>query len=192
MLYYCHRDKAGQPFHCHTSGLPIPSFYRAGYPVITQSRLKELLHYNEETGVFTWKVRCGARALAGNTAGSKTSEGYSGIHVKGKSYLSHRLAWVYTYGYFPKEEVDHINGDRSDNRILNLREATRTQNNQNLRKCQKNSSSGILGVYPEGKKFKAVIGFGGKLVYLGMFETAVLAHEAYLIAKRELHSTCTI
>lgn len=160
--------------------------------MITQTRLKELLHYNEETGVFTWKIRCGARALAGNAAGSKTSEGYFGLHVKGVSYLSHRLAWLYVNGEFPKDEIDHINGDKSDNRIENLRESTRQGNNQNLRKCQKNSSSGFLGAYPEGNKFKSVIGYNRKLIYLGLFDTPEEAHAAYLTAKRELHSTCTI
>lgn len=112
---------------------------------LTQERLKELLHYDPETGIFTWKVSRGP-ARKGDVAGPRVSpRGYSILRVDGPHYLQHRLAWLYVYGVFPILQIDHINGVRTDNRIQNLRLATNGENQSNA-KLQKNNTSNYKGV----------------------------------------------
>src|SRR5690606_34614864 len=99
--------------------------------MLTQQRLKELLYYDPETGIFTRLVgRSGPRARAGDVAGSDNGKGYIRIYVDGRPYKAHRLAWFYMHGEWP-EEIDHRNGERADNRLSNLRPVTRQQNNLN-------------------------------------------------------------
>lgn len=109
-------------------------------------------------------------------------------------YLEHRLAWLYVTGTWPSDQIDHVNGIRDDNRIFNLREATGPENNGNQRQARSDNKTGLLGVYwdKQHKKFSAKIMFSGKHKYLGYFPTAEEAHAAYIKAKRELHSHCTI
>ena len=136
--------------------------------MITQKELKELLHYDPETGVFMWVVlRQGVRN--GGVAGSM-SYGYIRIKVKGRSYQAHRLAWLSIHGKWPKEQIDHINHIRDDNRIENLREATNQENQRNA-SMKKNNKSGITGVYwyKRDNKWLAYIMTGGKLINLGYF-----------------------
>lgn len=114
------------------------------------------------------------------------------ITLKGKDYLSHRLAWFYMTGAWPEQEIDHINGVRDDNRFANLREADRQINCQNVRKPYKNNRTGLLGVKPSLGKFVARIYVDGKERHLGTFKTPGLAHAAYVAAKRELHKGGTI
>ena len=104
---------------------------------ITQAKLKELLSYDPETGDFTWLV---GRKMAGKKAGSPHNQGYFTIRISRKLYLSHRLAWLYVYGAFPKIDLDHINGVKSDTRIDNLRECSESQNQWNSRKPKNNIS----------------------------------------------------
>jgi hypothetical protein len=105
----------------------------------------------------------------------------------------HQFAWFLTYGYIPKT-LDHINGNGLDNRLCNLREVTQQQNLHNHRKPPKHNTSGFLGVsyYKAGKKFSAHINLDGKKIHLGYFDEPDVAHQAYLTAKRELHTSCTI
>lgn len=162
---------------------------------LTAERLRELLHYDPETGVFTRLVATvrGARFAAGTVAGSVHSQGYRTICIDGRSNKCHRLAWLYMTGEWPADMVDHANGIKSDNRWANLRSADRALNMQNLRKAQTNSRSGLLGVCIERKgKFRAEIRFDGKRLHLGTHETAEAAHAAYLEAKREFHLGNTI
>ena len=91
--------------------------------VLTQSRLKELLYYDPYSGIFTWKISSG-NMPAGSAAGCLSPEGYIRITIAGKKYKAHRLAWFYVYGYFPENQVVHLNGARDDNRISNLREVS--------------------------------------------------------------------
>jgi hypothetical protein len=106
--------------------------------------------------------------------------------------LEGRLAWFYTTGAWPKDQIDHIDGNKSNNRFANLREATPSQNTQNQRRAMRTNKLGILGVILARGKFRAQIWFDGKNKFLGYFATAEAAHAAYLAAKRKFHPTCTI
>ena len=163
--------------------------------LITQERLKELLHYDPETGVFTRKVRTSARVRIGDASGATDSKGHRQISVGGKRYLAHRLAWLYVNGVWPRHQVDHINGARSDNRITNLREANVSQNQQNQRKPRSDSTSGYLGVSFNNQrgKWRAQIRVRGKVRHIGLFNCPTAAYLlGYLPAKRSLHEFNTL
>lgn len=162
---------------------------------LTRDRLKELMHYDQETGVFTRLVTTNNRgAKAGDTAGSKSKNGYLFVSIGYKKYLLHRLAWLYVHGCWPEKDIDHINGIRTDNRIANLRDVSRSENLQNTRGPRANSSSGLLGVsFDKGRnKWTSQIMLDGKHIHLGRFDDKEKAHQEYLKAKRIHHSTCTI
>lgn len=116
---------------------------RALRPLVTHERLKELLHYDPETGVFRRLVR---RFGAHEFPDTHDGRGYLQFCVDGRLYLAHRLAWLYVHGHWPPTEIDHKNRIRDDNRLANLRLATRSQNNWNKVRVAK-SNSGHLGVY---------------------------------------------
>jgi len=109
------------------------------------------------------------------------------IMVDRTSHKAHRLAWLYTYGEWPVGDIDHINECKGDNRIINLREATRAENMQNRSKANKNGHSGLLGVTKVGKKWLGQIHVDGVRHHLGRFESPQEAHAAYLRAKHQLH-----
>jgi len=111
----------------------------------SQEFLREILDYDAETGFFTWKVRRNKRIEVGARAGRREGNGYRYLGIDGKSYLEHRLVWVYVHGEQPKEQIDHINGIKDDNRISNLRAATALDNVTN-RPITKRSKSGVMGV----------------------------------------------
>lgn len=163
-------------------------------PLITQQRLKELLSYNEETGEFCWIEKPKNQYKDRDFAGWVRKDGYKSIMINGKSYFSHRLALLYVYGYMPVMHVDHIDGNPLNNAIANLREVGRTLNMQNQKRAQKSNILGILGVRkaPGTCKFISRIQVNKKPIFLGSFDTAEAAHEAYLNAKRNLHLSCTI
>jgi hypothetical protein len=158
---------------------------------ITQARIQELLHYDPETGVFTRK-KPGPGIAVGQVCGTVDQEGYVRARVDMKTYGVHRLAWLYVKGQFPAGEVDHINGNRRDNRIENLRDVSKASNLQNQKRAQAGSRSGLLGAYYNQGKWRAAIQTNGMNKNLGNFNTPEEAHQAYLAAKRVLHSTCTI
>lgn len=113
---------------------------------VKASRLRELFSYSPESGLFTRRVTRAANAMKGDVAGKcLTKGGYSAISISGKLYLTHRLVWLYANGEFPSGEIDHINGNRSDNRICNLRDVTRHENCKN-QKMRATNTSGVLGV----------------------------------------------
>lgn len=155
---------------------------------LTQARLKELLRYDPETGVFTYacarpKVRVGA--VAGHT---HAGHGYRQIKLDGRLYLAHRLAWLYVHGCWPSDMLDHIDRDRTNNRLLNLRESDRFLNRQNsLAPC--NSTSGIKGVTWNRTlgKWHARIGFGNKRHHVGWFNSAEEAALARAAAEKQMH-----
>lgn len=151
-------------------------------------RLQEILHYDPETGKFTWLINPCKNIKAGAEAGSNAEYRY--IKINGTRYAAHRLAWLYIYKEFPTMSIDHINGNFLDNKITNLRLATASQNGQNRYKAHRNNSHGKLGLtYDKTKKlWRARIGLDGKRIHLGKFKTQEAAYEAYLAAKRELHS----
>jgi hypothetical protein len=160
---------------------------------ITMERLRTLLRYEAETGKFYWLVnRPGGCAKAGTQAGSIEVQGYVVITLLGRRCKAHRLAWFYVHGEWPTEHLDHINGDRTDNRICNLRMVSNAVNMQNLKRARSDNRLNLLGVTAQKNRFRARIQVDGKLKQIGSFLTAEEAHDAYLIAKRQLHEGCTI
>ena len=144
--------------------------------MLTQNRLKEVAIYNESSGVFTWAVSRGGFVKHGQPCGCVTN-GYVCIAIDGKRYKAHRLAWLYVYGDFPKLCIDHIDGDKSNNRISNLRQASHSENIQNQRRATKANSSGLIGAsqYKRTNKWQSVIGINGKNKHLGYFKSAAEA-----------------
>lgn len=163
---------------------------------LSAERLRELLHYDRETGIFTRRIRTTNSLKVGDIAGCIGNHGYRQISVDGHLYLAHRLAWFYATGKWPAEDIDHINGCRTDNRIINLRPVTRTENMQNLRKPRADNSHGFMGVRHRNDSalnpWTAEIKINGIRTRLGRYKTPEAAHAAYLAAKRALHSGCTI
>lgn len=154
--------------------------------MITQDKLKGLLNYNPDTGVFTW-VNARGNLKAGSVAGTVDYQGYVRISINERRYRAHRLAWLYVHGETLTVEIDHINGIKSDNRISNLRTATRSQNEANKIKTQKNTS-GYKGVswHKNDKKWVAHITINQKLKCLGSFSTREEAHKAYCKAANDI------
>ena len=154
---------------------------------LTQSRLKELFHYDPDTGVFTRLVG-GGNAPAGTAAKGGHSGGYMRICVDGRRYFTHRLAWLYMTGAWPKDQVDHINGVRSANQFCNLREATNGENQQNITVSRRNKS-GLVGVSWSkiAKMWIAQIQVNKVPHHLGYYKTKDSAHRAYLAAKQDIH-----
>lgn len=150
---------------------------------LTQLRLQELLSYDPETGIFRWIVGRRGHAVTGKPAGHRSKAGYNLITIDGVRYQAHRLAFLYMEGAFPPNDVDHINGARTDNRFRNLRHATRSENLAN-KIVTKLPSSGVKGAYfhPKTRKFTAAIKINGRIKYLGIFATAEQAGEVYDLA----------
>lgn len=161
------------------------------HSTLTQERLKELLDYNPETGIFTRAVSHRGSPI-GKSVWASNGHGHIRMTVDCRQYVAHRLAWFYVHGKWPSAFLDHINGDRSDNRISNLRECTDSQNQENRHSAPSHSKTKLIGATPHQGGYRAQIRVRGKLIRLGCFGTAELAHTAYLKAKRELHEFCTI
>lgn len=155
--------------------------------MLTAARLRKILDYDPLTGVFRWKVRRGP-IMAGVAAGTMRPNGDIRILVDGKGYYAHRLAWLYVHGRWPKEQVDHINRDRSDNSLGNLREAAHGQNRANSIK-NRNNKSGYKGVCyrPNLGLWVAQITHKKTVIYLGCFDSPQKAHVAYVGAASRLH-----
>ena len=154
-------------------------------------KIANLVEYDAATGVFRWLTDGGRgrmRFYAGDAAGGVSGEGYLRICVNGRRYYAHRIGWFLYHGRWPRGEIDHINGIKHDNRISNLRLASRSQNNQNVRRRSDNLS-GYKGVYFESGrgKYHAQIRAGGQFLYLGRFTTAADAHAAYCEAAARIH-----
>lgn len=156
---------------------------------------QQAISYNAETGVFTWLDTAWHKRNRGVEAGSKKRNGYIEIQFNGKMLKAHRLAWILVYGDLADDvEIDHIDGDRSNNRLSNLRAVGRSINQQNQRNARSDSTSGLLGVswYSAGGKWKADIRVNGKKKHLGYFNCKDAAHQAYLNAKRVMHEGNTL
>ena len=153
--------------------------------MIHQDLLKELLHYEPSTGLFTWKVARG-RCKAGSVAGCPDEEGYILLRVGGTLYKAHRLAFLYMTGEWPEHQVDHVNGAQGDNRWSNLRQCTAGENMQNA--GVRKSKSGFTGVHPVNGRFRAYITVNGERKNLGTYDTAEQAYAVYVTAKAQHHS----
>lgn len=162
--------------------------------MLTAERLREALHYDPETGVFTWVKPAGLKMKPGQIAGCVGKNGYRSIRIDRTLHTAHRLAWLYVHATWPTQ-LDHMNGRRADNWIANLRDVPQSMNAQNIRRA------------PKGKKYSQLLGacwckywqvwhskirVDGKSRSLGRFPNETEAHEAYLSAKRRLHEGCTI
>ena len=147
------------------------------------------LDFNQETGVFTWKNDGTRGVKAGDIAGSKMKSGYVMLSVKGKKLLAHRIAWLFVHGEFPEGNIDHINRNKSDNRIANLRPATYEQNAQNRLKNIKNTS-GYKGVtwHKRDERWQAAITVKGKVLHLGYYKVLDDASKAYIEASKKYQS----
>jgi hypothetical protein len=146
------------------------------------------LNYDPNTGAFTWAIKPCKNVRVGAVAGVLNKDGYRRIQIDGKRHLAHRLAWWFVHGNWPADQIDHINGIKDDNRIINLREATSAENQQNLGKSKRNTS-GYTGVtwHKHAEKYQAQITVNGKKIYLGYFDDPAEADQAYLDAKADLH-----
>ena len=154
-------------------------------PEINREFLRRILRYDPKTGAFTWLVDRTGKTRAGDTAGGFAKNGYHYISVRGRKYQASHLAWVYITDRWPTPfEMDHINGNPSDNRFNNLRRATRSKNMANTRWF---NPSGYKGASPtkEGR-WRAQITKNYKNHHLGAFDTPQEAHAAYVKASREL------
>ena len=158
-----------------------------------QIELKNLLWYDKSTGDFRWRFAKKYGLIPAWSKAGWDDNGYTRIQIGNKSYLAHRLAWLYEYGEMPLLDIDHINGNKKDNRIFNLRDVSRQINTQNRRGAPRNSASGILGIHKHHpQKWVAGIYVNKKRKHLGVFATQEEAQQAYLNAKRELHEGCTL
>ena len=155
--------------------------------ILTHQELTDLLHYDHHTGLFTWKMSRGSRAKIGGTAGTLNPDGYIQISLNKQIFKAHRLAWFYVHHQWPENLIDHINNIPNDNRLINLREASRKQNAENRGKGA-NNTSGFKGVHwhIQARKWRARIQHNGKHIHLGFFEKPELAFDAYKTAEKKL------
>lgn len=156
--------------------------------MLTVERLRELLDYDPETGVFTWRCRRANRPFEGRIAGSTHKRGYVVLKIEGKSVLAHRAAWAHYYGAWPEHDLDHQDTDKTNQRISNLRPATDIENGYN-RRTKKDNTSGYKGVsvHTQTGRWQARIVVNKKRMWLGFFDTAEEAHAAYVRAAQMYH-----
>lgn len=155
---------------------------------LTIEQLKQALHYDPESGLFTWLATTTNRVKVGATAGYLQKRGYLTIGIGGKRWPAHRLAWLYMTGELPKGQIDHVNRVRTDNRFANLRQASNAENQHNA-SMRKNNRSGVHGVSWDKKsgKWLAKICINRKQKFLGHFSTLDAAKDARLAAEQLLH-----
>lgn len=154
-------------------------------------RLRSMLRYDPATGALQWLVSRG-KARAGDVLAVADSRGYMVVGVDGKRHYVHRIAWALMTGSEPAGVVDHIDGNRSDNRWSNLRDVPVKLNAQNRHVPAGRSRTQVLGVRPFAGKYRAALSVEGRQRHLSTFDTVELASAAYLAAKRQLHAGCTL
>lgn len=162
-------------------------------PLPALQRLREVLRYDRDTGVFTWIDAAKVRSAGREQAGGLLKCGHIQIVIDCVPYKAHRLAWLWVTGQEPVHEIDHRNGRHADNRFSNLRDVRHRKNMENRRCANAGNPVGLLGV-SKGKRarFRAQIKVAGKQVWLGAFDDPELAHQAYVQAKRRLHEGNTL
>jgi hypothetical protein len=156
---------------------------------ITVETLRSLLDYEPDTRIFRWRVQPNNRVKVGAAAGYINDRGYIRIMVNGTFFKAHRLAWLHFHGMWPQDQIDHINGDKRDNRIRNLRDVSTSINAQNITRPRRDNTSGYRGVswHKKNKHWHAQIRANGQKHHIGFFDTPEAAHAAYLAAKLRLH-----
>lgn len=161
---------------------------------LTAGRLRSVLTYFPIAGCFYWRLRTSNRIKVGDLAGAPHNAGYIQIMVDGENHLAHRLAWLHFYGEWPAQEVDHMNGDRLDNGITNLRDVPNAINMQNLRGPTSKNTSGFLGVSWSAKDrtWVAHISLRNRSHYVGSYDDPATAYAAYIARKRLMHEGCTL
>ena len=155
--------------------------------MLTQSKLHKLLTYDGKSGAFYWLVNRSNRVSPGALAGYKRKDGYISIKLIEGRFFAHRLAWLYVNGRWPTEEIDHLDGDPSNNSINNLREVTRSQNLQNQRNPHIDNRFGALGIRFRKGKWEPRIKVNGRQLNLGRFISLRAAKSAYKKAKSIYH-----
>lgn len=160
---------------------------------VTVDRLRELLTYQPETGILVWRVKYG-NVDAGSVAGTLSSTGYLTVGIDGEKFRVHRVAWALWTGKWPVQTIDHMDGNRANNRAENLRCVSQSVNMQNIRKPTSRNTSGYLGVYWSERRggWMAALSVDKKKKRWGPYSTSDRAHEKYLMKKRQLHEGCTI
>ena len=148
--------------------------------------MKQYLSYDPETGDFTWiNKRPTSRVSIGQKAGIVTDQGYVQLMFNRTTYRTHRLAWLFTHGKWPDKHIDHIDGNRSNNKLSNLRDVTAQENAFNMTKIK--SKSGYMGVSKHKSSWRSRIMLNGVDMCIGIFKTPELASEAYQAAKLKYH-----
>lgn len=155
--------------------------------MLSIQRLKELFHYDAETGIFT-RLKTAGGMVTGSIAGSLNPMGYLRVSIDHERYLCHRLAWLYSYGSWPEHEIDHINGIRTDNRLCNLRDVPHCINQLN-KLAPKNNTSGVKGVYwnKKDKRWHARCSIDGKKYHIGNFTDLNEARAVVVAARERMH-----
>lgn len=158
--------------------------------MLNADEARELLNYDPASGVLRWKRDMTTWTRAGDEAGVVQEGKYRRVGIRGRYYMAHRLAWLIVTGHFPEHEIDHVNGKKADNRWVNLRAATATQNRRNTRH---ENRSGLIGAsYHAGtNRYRAQIRVDGIRIFLGWFQTAEEASAAYVAAAIRHHGEFT-
>lgn len=157
---------------------------------VSIEELRGALSYDSETGHLTWLVKKPGRIRT--MAGGVNSRGYVVLSFNGRQLKATRVAWALHYGKWPDGVIDHINHDKQDNRLCNLRDVSVAVNTQNQVRAMAGSRSSLLGVFPAGSRWASKLVVNGRRVYLGVFATPEEAHSAYVEAKRLHHDGCTL
>lgn len=177
----------------------MPSKKRPAFRM-SDEELREKFYLDQESWCIRWKIANKPYPVGYPAYAFEKKDGYRFVRLRRVNYAEHRLIWFFAYGAWPKQTIDHINGIKTDNRLVNLRDVSVPVNNMNRRAPRKSKINDTpLGVSfmwflkkPKTKKYRAAISVDGKDKLLGKFHTAEEAHECYLEAKRRLHEGCTI
>lgn len=170
--------------------ITVQSSNRPERKPLTAARLREMLSYDPVTGLFAWRCRRNSTTLRGAIAGYVGRKGRRIIGIDGRTYLAHRLVWLYVYGRWPDPEIDHENTDQSDNRLTNLREASSGQNKANVG-LRADNTSGFKGISLDRRtgRWRAEVQHKGRRIFLGTHATPEQAHAAYLRGALTYHGT---
>lgn len=160
--------------------------------MLTFEEVSRLLAYEPETGILRWVKSPNSRIKVSSKAGSKSGFGYVKLKINRKEYFAHRIAWLLHYGHWPSGQIDHIDNDRANNAIANLRVCTASQNQRN-QKIRRSNSSGIKGVYWDANlgKWKVQVRGDGRIQYGGHYTSISDAECAARDLRIRLHGDYT-